>query len=245
MKLKKSIVAMALVASMICGSTMNLWAAEMTVKNKAVQYEEITDVEELIERAERGIDDLRDDTELKAETECNLIQSARSRAASVEGDIEGELKSYTTSQRLGMEMVDGEMVDTYAAASIVTYGTGSHSASVSGVKLVSKIYLYVYSDGRASIRMKNTSSNVSGGAQRLVMTNLVQQYTSGPQYTNGQTISYPSGTYTLSAPSGAANLWLTDSTAFCKLQDTVYMSNGASCVVKFIVNRNLNEYNVN
>lgn len=53
-----------------------------------------------------------------------------------------------------MEMVDGEMVDTYAAASIVTYGTGSHSASVSGVKLVSKIYLYVYSDGRASIRMK-------------------------------------------------------------------------------------------
>lgn len=32
MKLKKSIVAMALVASMICGSTMNLWAAEMTVK---------------------------------------------------------------------------------------------------------------------------------------------------------------------------------------------------------------------
>lgn len=47
MKLKKSIVAMALVASMICGSTMNLWAAEMTVKNTAVQYEEITDVEEL------------------------------------------------------------------------------------------------------------------------------------------------------------------------------------------------------
>ena len=38
MKLKKSIVAMALVASMICGSTMNLWAAEMTVKNTAVQY---------------------------------------------------------------------------------------------------------------------------------------------------------------------------------------------------------------
>ncbi len=36
-----------------------------------------------------------------------------------------------------------------------------------------------------------------------------------------------------------------DATAFCKLQDTVYMSNGASCVVKFIVNRNLNEYNVN
>ena len=30
---------------------MNLWAAEMTVKNTAVQYEEITDVEELIERA--------------------------------------------------------------------------------------------------------------------------------------------------------------------------------------------------
>lgn len=244
MKLKKSFVAMALATSMICGSTMNLWAAEKTENNVISQYKEITDVQELIERAKRGIDDLRDDAKIEAETECNLIQNSRSRAASVEGDMEGELKSYTTSQKLGTEMVDGEMVDTYAAASVVTYSTGSHSASVSGVTLVSKIYLYVYSDGRASIRMKNTSSNVSGGAQRLVMTNLVQQYTSGPQYTNGKTVSYPSGTYTLSAPSGAANLWLTDSTAFCKLQDTVYMSNGASCVVKFIVNRNLNEYNV-
>ena len=42
MKLKKSIVAMALVASMICGSTMNLWAAEMKNSSSVRREESMT-----------------------------------------------------------------------------------------------------------------------------------------------------------------------------------------------------------
>lgn len=232
------LISVTLVLSAFYSSSFNVCAMDKEEYSIVGGNVEITDTEELIQRAKAGIDEFKENTGMEFSVICEDTDNKSSNAVAsqiyseaVEEDP--NIETYKTSQYLG-EVLDenGKKVDLYAAQGIVAYSDyddRSDTKTNGGCTITTTIY-FQWAPDVFGIKLLRSTATLSGTLRpsSLKMENRAEEgwvtdYNPVP-HINSRTISLPSnGTYTLNSPYSG---YVYYPQSFIMAEDTVSFGDG-------------------
>lgn len=191
------------------------------------QAEAIMEAKSVIDASNNRIDELRDNRGIQI---AYTTDSA---------NLGTEIRTYFSTHLLESKVENGKVVDTYVANLLTVTGTLSYDLtdSKSGSTLLSRMYIKCREyNGAQQIKLLYTTATVSGSNSVLSMKNGARKSAIyNPIYATWGTPS-PVGTYTLYPASGAASMWIQDSTGLAILENTIHLTSGGTVSTRFSVN---------
>ncbi len=231
----KKITAIPIACLILFVNSLNVLAAKGEIQTHLLvnNFEgiEIQDVELLIQRAELGIDEFKENTGMNFQID-NEIMDMNLPATTVElcSEREYNLKTYQTSQYLGKIVNEqGRLDDVYAIHGISVYSdtTVSDTDTNGGCTITTTLYIQWGTGDRIELKLLRSSANLSGTLRptSLKMENCVYEgWTTNVNHYNTKTISLPSaGIYNL-YPSYTG--YISEYSSYVGAEDTVSFGDG-------------------
>lgn len=232
MKSKKfwaSALVMALIGSSMFFQSEVQAADSETADNYVLeQYEEITDIDTLIQRAKDGINEI--ETDGVANVSVYSIAPYSADAATVE--------TYVTSQCIERRMVDGQELETYAinALSVYESSVAGPDQSYGNTVLKSTVYIYrVAMSSDIALRYSEAVITGTGSYRALVMENTVYEgWVTEKVHSASKPIANPTGINTLASPYTG---YISGPPAYIAARNTLNFTDGKSISTTITVDK--------